>query len=218
MIMKINEYTNTFSGSIRNNLNYSLIGLSSVAAIFSLGPLPNIGVILLLSTVIFHSLINKKAILLQFIFVSFSTSLAHLRHVHSATGRFNIVEILLLIALSSAITLVAFIPVYDLVHQKHFNGLRSSFFPLAWSTVWFLFETFGGIGRQGSWSITQNQLLKSILPVFGFFGLDFIVASFALTIATICYHQYENFIITKQFQESQSVMYVNKLIYFTKYL
>lgn len=179
---------------VSNSPNPFLIGISTILSIIALGPVPNIAVVILLSTLIVTTAINKskRYLIPQFLSVALGTSISHIIQVQSTAG-WNFFEILLLFVLSLLTTILALLPLQDITWNADIDHMRISLFPLAWSTLWALFETFSGLGRQGSWSPVGSTLADFILPHLGFFGFDFVVASLALIIATLELSLYEKF-------------------------
>lgn len=188
----------TLRENVRNYVsdspNHFLIGISTILSIIALGPLPNIAVVILLSTLIVTTAINKskRYLIPQFLSVALGRSISHIIQVESTAG-WNFFELLLLFVLSLLTTILALIPLQDITWNADIDHLRISLFPLAWSTLWALFESFSGLGRQSSWSPVGSTLADFILPHLGFFGVDFVVASLALIIATLKLSLYKRF-------------------------
>ncbi|TIA88594.1 hypothetical protein E3P99_02500 [Wallemia hederae] len=189
----ISEIYQTIKRDAVHSPNYILLGGSAIVSVFALGPLPNIAIILLLSKILMTTFINtpyRRYLIPQALLLAVGTSLSYLRQVHSATGRTNVVEILLLFTLSLFTTIIALLPLQDLTWNSHLDHVRISLFPLAWATVWALFESFSSIGRQGSWT-PLGSFLDRLLPFTGQFGIDFAVASLSLIVATAGIQGYE---------------------------
>ncbi|TIB21798.1 hypothetical protein E3P89_02438 [Wallemia ichthyophaga] len=68
--------------------------------------------------------------------------------------------------------------------QDFHCSLPISIFPLAWSSIWALYENLSANGRQGSWT-PLGSFFDEILPFAGQLGINIAVASTSLMITTV---------------------------------
>ncbi|TIA99670.1 hypothetical protein E3P94_02475 [Wallemia ichthyophaga] len=68
--------------------------------------------------------------------------------------------------------------------QDFHCSLPISIFPLAWSSIWALYENLSANGRQGSWT-PLGSFFDEILPFAGQLGINIAVASTSLIITTV---------------------------------
>lgn len=120
----------------------------------------------------------------QVIFLSLAAAVTHLRasyHALSSGPTLSIVVLSFLSAIDATISLATICGSYYINRVPHSPWSQLTVFPALWATVWGVVANISPVGRLATWSpVVGFEAYEWIRPVFGQFGIDWLVAAWAV--------------------------------------
>jgi hypothetical protein len=167
--------------------------LSAGLAFFALSPTPSfIPLVLLVSTLlVFTRIIVPRPHVPRTMFwavmgVSFASTISHIMpSINALSSPASSIAFLWLI--SSLSSCIAFLALLSDRLSPRFNipWARLTFFPAVWATVWQIASHTSPVGHLVTWSPVAGAGYEWMRPLFGTWGINWLVGAYAITIAEL---------------------------------
>lgn len=167
--------------------------LSAGLAFFALSPSPSfIPLVLLVATLLVftHVIVPRphapRTMFCAVMAVSFASTMSHIMPSINAlsSAASSITSLWLISSLSSSIAFLT--PLSDRLSQRFSTPwARVTFFPAVWATVWQIVSHASPVGHLVTWSPVAGAGYEWMRPLFGTWGINWLVGAYAIVIAEI---------------------------------